>query len=109
MLRRMGRGRSRWRTASVAVGAVGCWLAALGGVAAADVVVVQRADYVVNDSGAFLSVEARTDTPAAALSLAWDTGAGTAEGSGGTVLLTRVDDTDATPDVYLYHRAAGTR
>ena len=60
------------------------------GIAAADEVAVQRADYVIDAGGTFLSVEARADSAATALTLEWDSGPATAMGSGGSAPMAAV-------------------
>ncbi len=71
--------------------------------AAADTVKILRADYFENDTGAFLSVEAKAgsgEIPEVILTARWDKGPGTPPGSGGEATMERFTDAG----VYMYHR-----
>jgi hypothetical protein len=82
-------------------------------IAAEDELVILRADYFENYAGRFLSVEAKDrlggSTPTGstyvgpAVSVSWNTGAGTAIDQGPRPMNVNIDP-DTTPDTYIEHR-----
>src|SRR5215212_8969657 len=84
-------------------------LAADGAVVAdRDDIIVLRVDYFENYAGRFLSVEAKDgtrgiSTTGASLSLAWNSGDGTAIDQGPRTMNVNIDP-DTTPDTYIEHR-----
>ena len=71
--------------------------------ATADTLTVLRAEWFVSTGNQrFLSVEVKTDAPTATniLTVQWDSGAGTAMGSGGSATMSRFVDAGQ----YMYHR-----
>jgi hypothetical protein len=70
-------------------------------------ITIQRVDYFTNYAGRFMSVEAfntdtnGTGTTGPTLAMSWKEAGGS---YGTSVNMSRYNDTDPTPDVYLYHR-----